>query len=185
MLMAALFSAGNGMVSTYLKEIAAVREIARISLFSWIYSAFLIAIRPFTGKLLDRKGVFIILIPSFVFASLGMIFIGLAPSLGMILAAAVFKALGQGNGQPSIQARAVKELPKERSGVASSTVMIGQNVGNAVAPIIGSFFVSDSYYGHRNLFVGFGVILVVGGLLLLFSQWRLEKRKEERGAVNA
>ncbi|MBR6406923.1 MAG: MFS transporter [Lachnospiraceae bacterium] len=185
MLMAALFSAGNGMVSTYLKEIAAVREIARISLFSWIYSAFLIAIRPFTGKLLDRKGVFIILIPSFVFASLGMIFIGLAPSLGMILAAAVFKALGQGNGQPSIQARAVKELPKERSGVASSTVMIGQNVGNAVAPIIGSFFVSDSYYGHRNLFVGFGVILVVGGLLLLFGQWRLEKRKEERGAVNA
>ena len=184
MLMAALFSAGNGMVSTYLKEIAAVREIARISLFSWVYSFFLIAIRPFSGKLLDKKGVFVILIPSFVFAALGMIFIGVAPTLGMILAAAVFKALGQGNGQPSIQARAVKQLPKERSGVASSTVMIGQNVGNAVAPIIGSFFVKDSAFGHRGLFVGFGVILAVGGFLLLFLQWTLEKKKKE-GAVNA
>ena len=93
----------------------------------------------------------------------------------MMLAAAVFKALGQGNGQPSIQAYSVKKLPKERSGVASSTVMIGQNVGNAVAPIIGSFFVKE--FGYQGMFCGFGGVLAVGGLLLLGIQLLIDRKK--------
>ena len=174
MLMAALFSAGNGMVSTYLAIIAEEREIANISLFFTVYSLFLIAIRPFTGKLQDKKGVFIILIPSFIFAAGGMILVGVGSSLGIMLAAAVFKAMGQGSGQPTIQAHSVKTLARERSGVASSTVMIGQNVGNAVAPIIGSFFVAS--FGYTGMFCGFGVILAAAGLLLIFIQSRLERR---------
>ena len=175
MLMAALFSAGNGMVSTYLAIIADERQIANISVFFTVYSVFLIIIRPFTGKLLDKKGVFVILVPSFVFAALGMIFVGIGSTLGMMLAAAVFKALGQGNGQPSIQAYSVKKLPKERSGVASSTVMIGQNVGNAVAPIIGSFFVKE--FGYKGMFLGFGGILAVFGIALIGIQFMIEKKK--------
>jgi len=176
MLMAALFSAGNGMVSTYLAIIADEREIANISIFFTVYSLFLVLIRPFTGKLLDKKGVYIILIPAFLFAALGMIFVGVGMSLGMMLMASVFKALGQGSGQPSIQAHSVKSLPKERSGVASSTVLIGQNVGNAVAPIIGSFFVKS--FGYQAMFCGFGVILALCGLLLLGIQYKLESRKQ-------
>ena len=175
MLMAALFSAGNGMVSTYLAIIAEEREIVNISLFFTVYSLFLIAIRPFTGKLQDKKGVFIILVPSFLFAAAGMILVGVGSSLGIMLAAAVFKALGQGSGQPTIQAHSVKTLSKERSGVASSTVMIGQNVGNAVAPIIGSFFVAS--FGYTGMFCGFGAVMAAAGLLLLFIQSYIERRK--------
>lgn len=175
MLMAALFSAGNGMVSTYLAIIADERHIANISVFFTVYSLFLIAIRPFTGKLLDKKGVYIILIPSFIFAALGMVFVGIGSTLGMMIASSIFKALGQGNGQPSIQAHSVKLLPKERSGVASSTIMIGSNVGNAVAPIIGSFFVNA--FGYRGMFCGFGGVLVAAGLLLLIIQYQLERKK--------
>ncbi len=174
MLMAALFSSGNGMVSTYLAIIAEERQIANISLFFTVYSVFLIAIRPFTGKLLDRKGVFIILVPSFLFAALGMILVGVGSGLGIMLAAAVFKALGQGNGQPSIQAHSVKVLSRERAGVASSTVMIGQNVGNALAPIIGSFFVKS--FGYTAMFCGFGVIMAAAGLLLILIQSRIEQK---------
>ena len=178
MLMAALFSAGNGMVSTYLTIIAEEREIANISLFFTVYSLFLIAIRPFTGRLLDRKGVFVILVPSFLFAALGMVFVGVGGSLGVLLAAAVFKALGQGNGQPSIQAYSVKKLSRDRSGVASSTVLIGQNVGNAVAPIVGSFFVKS--FGYTAMFCGFGVFMAAAGLVLIFIQSRTDKRIIEK-----
>ena len=174
MLMAALFSAGNGMVSTYLAIIAEERAIANISLFFTVYSLFLIAIRPFTGKLQDKKGVFIILVPSFIFAALGMVFVGIGQGLGIMLAASVFKALGQGSGQPTIQAHSVKTLSRERSGVASSTVMIGQNVGNAVAPIVGSFFVGS--FGYTGMFCGFGAFMAAAGLLLIFLQYSLEKR---------
>ena len=175
MLMAALFSAGNGMVSTYLTIIAEEREIANISLFFTVYSVFLIAIRPFTGRLLDKKGVYVILVPSFLFAALGMVLVGVGGSLGVLMAAAVFKALGQGNGQPSIQAYSVKMLSRERSGVASSTVMIGQNVGNAVAPIVGSFFVKS--FGYTGMFCGFGAVMAAAGLALIFIQSKVIERK--------
>ena len=170
MLVAALFSAGNGMVSTYLKIIANERSIANISIFFTVYSIVMIIIKPITGKLLDKKGPYFILIPSVIFAAAGMAVIGVSYSLGMMLMAAVFKALGQGNGTPSLQATAVKSLDKSRSGVAASTIQIGQNVGNAVAPIIGSFFVKS--YGYESSFIGAGAIILVFAMTLVLLQKR-------------
>ncbi len=175
MLMAMLFSSGNGLVSTYLKLIAEERAIANISLFFTVYSLFMIFLRPFTGKIVDQRGVFVILIPSFLFAAAGMIFVGLGTSLGMMLAAGAFKALGQGSGTPSLQAHCVKTFDKERAGVATSTIMIGQNVGNALAPIIGSFFVGS--VGYRGMFCGAGAIILLLGFVLVLLQYRTEKRK--------
>ncbi len=174
MLMAALFSAGNGMVSTYLAIIADERQIVNISLFFTCYSLFLVALRPFTGKLLDKKGVFLILVPSFLFAALGMVFVGVGTSLAMMLVASGMKALGQGSGQPSIQAYSVKRLSRDRAGVASSTIMIGQNVGNALAPIVGSFFVKS--FGYTGMFCGFGGLMAAAGLALIAVQYFIEKK---------
>jgi len=84
----------------------------------------------------------------------------------------VFKALGQGNGTPSLQAVVVKTLDKSRAGVASSTIQIGQNVGNAVAPIIGSFFVKS--FGYEPTFLGAGGMILGIGMLLVVLQRRKE-----------
>jgi len=177
MLMAALFSAGNGMVSTYLAILADERQIANISWFFTCYSLLLVALRPFTGKLLDKKGVFVILVPSFLCAALGMVFVGVGTSLAVMLLASAMKALGQGSGQPSLQAYSVKQLSRERAGVASSTIMIGQNVGNALAPIIGSFFVKS--FGYTGMFCGFGGLMAAAGLVLIAVQYALEKRRRQ------
>lgn len=175
MLMAMLFSSGNGLVSTYLKLIAEERAIANISLFFTVYSVFMIFLRPFTGKIVDKIGVFVILIPSFIFAAAGMIFVGIGSSLGMMLVAGAFKALGQGSGTPSLQAHCVKTFDKERAGVATSTIMIGQNVGNAIAPIIGSFFVGS--VGYNGMFCGAGVIILLLGFMLILIQYKVEKKR--------
>jgi MFS family permease len=175
MLLAALFSSGNGLISTYLAIVADERGIANIAVFFTVYSICMVALRPLVGKLLDKKGVYMILIPSVIFAALGMIFVGIGYSLAMMIMASVFKAFGQGSGTPSLQAHAVKTLDKSRAGVATSTIMIGQNVGNAVAPIVGSFFVTA--YGYEKMFCGFGVILLLAGMLILFLNHRKEKSK--------
>lgn len=174
MLLAALFSSGNGLVSTYLKIIGDERGIGDISLFFTVYSVCMVALRPLTGKLLDKKGVYIILIPSVFFAALGIFLVGISYTLGLLIVASVAKALGQGSGTPSLQAHVVKTLDKSKAGVATSTIMIGQNVGNAVAPIAGSFFVGP--FGYEGMFCGFGVILLVAGMAILFLQSRVEKK---------
>lgn len=182
MLMAVLFSGANGLVSTYIKLIAKERNIENIALFFTFYSAAMVVLRPLTGKLMDKKGVFIILIPSFFFAAVGMFFVGVGSTLAMILAAGVFKAMGQGSGTPSIQAYCVKSLDKSRAGVASSTILIGQSIGNAVSPILGSFVVKAA--GYETLFIGAGIIVLAGGLLLLMIQRNLDKKKEQLPALN-
>ena len=174
MLIAALFSAGNGLVSTYLAILADERGIANIALFFTLYSAVMVVLRPLTGKLLDRKGIYFIMIPSIISAALGMVLIGIGYSLGMMLLASVFKAFGQGSGTPSMQADAIKKLDKSKSGIAASTILLGQNAGNAVGPIAGSFFVKA--YGYEKMFVGFGIVIAVFGLIILYIHYFLSKR---------
>ena len=174
MLLAALFSSCNGLVTTYLRSIATARNIAGVGMFYTLYSVVMVLLRPLSGKLLDKKGVYIILIPSVAFAALGMIFIGIGKSLPLILTAGVMKALGQGNGTPSLQAHAVKRLDKARAGVATSTIQIGQNIGNALAPICGSFIVK--HYGYTTMFNGMGGLILIGGLLLILLQYKKETR---------
>ena len=171
MLLTALFSSANGLVSTYLDIIAGERSIGNISLFFTVYSVVLVASKPFTGKLLDKKGLSIIVIPAVIFAALGMALVGLASSLGLMLAAAVCKALGQGAGTPSIQAYTVKTLEPARAGVAVSTIQIGQNLGNALAPIGGSFFAES--FGYEAMFCGVGLFTLIAGMLLLV--WHARK----------
>ncbi len=165
MLITALFSAGNGLVTTYLDLVAQERSILNISLFFTVYSVAMVVSKPFVGRLLDTRGILFIMIPAILFAACGMFSIGIAYSLPLMLAAALFKAAGQGAGGPSIQAYVVKRIEPARTGVAVSTIQIGQNLGNAVAPVIGSFFVKS--YGYTNMFCGFGVLVAAMGLLLL------------------
>ena len=173
MLLAALFSSGNGMITTYLAIIAEERSITGIAVFFTVYSLCMVVLRPFTGRLLDKKGVYFLLVPSIIFAALGMALVGISWSLAGMLAAAVFKALGQGAGVPSLQAHVIKKLDKSRAGTATSTIQIGQNIGNALAPILGSFFVKS--FGYEQMFCGFGILLAGCGMLLLWLQYRKEK----------
>ncbi len=179
MVMAALLSGGNGLVSAFLVSIGNERGIANIALLFTAYSICMVFIRPFAGKLLDKKGIFVILFPAFLLAAVGLWLVGVGMVLAAMLAAGVLKALGQGAGVPSIQAHCVLLLGKERAGVATSTCQIGQHIGNAFAPILGGFAVEAS--GYRNTFCGYAVIMLIGGLALLLVQRFLEKRQSAAG----
>lgn len=174
MLLTALFSSANGLISTYLDILASERSITNISIFFTVFSVVLIIFKPLTGKLLDSRGMYLVIIPAVVFAALGMFFVGIASSLWVMLIAAVCKALGQGAGTPTIQAHAVKMLDKSHSGVAVSTIQIGQSLGNSIAPVLGSFLVKP--FGYTTMFCGFGGIILVAGFLFLVLQARREKK---------
>lgn len=174
MLLTALFSSANGLISTYLDILASERSITNISIFFTVFSVVLIIFKPLTGKLLDSRGMYLVIIPAVVFAALGMFFVGIASSLWVMLIAAVCKALGQGAGTPTIQAHAVKMLDKSHSGVAVSTIQIGQSLGNSIAPVLGSFLVKP--FGYTTMFCGFGGIILVARFLFLILQVRREKK---------
>lgn len=179
MLLATLFSSANGLATTYLDILATERGITNISLFFTAYAVALVFTKPLSGKLQDTKGLYFVMIPAVVFAALGTFIVGIAFSLGMMILAAVCRAFGQGAGTPCLQAHTVRTLDASRAGVAVSTIMIGQNLGNALAPIGGSFLVES--FGYEGMFCGMGVATLVIGWLLLFWNYKREKRAAAKG----
>lgn len=170
-----LFSCGNGLITAFMAVLGDERAIPNVTLFFTVYSIVLFVVRPFTGKLLDRKGLAIILYPSFVIAAAGMVVLGAASALWMVILAGALKALGQGAGAPSIQADVIRRMGRERAGIASSTCFIFQDIGNAIAPVIGG--VVATAYGFGNMFYGYAAILLIVGPVSLYLKRRSERKK--------
>ena len=54
--------------------------------------------------------------------------------------------------------------------------MIGQNVGNALAPIMGSYLVLAA--GYRAMMCSAGLMIAVLGLVLVAIQYKAERKSE-------
>lgn len=172
-----LFTSGNGLMNTYLAIMGDERGIPNVGLYFTAYSLVVLLVRPVAGKINDRFGLSAIMIPSFFLGATGMLCVAGAKNILPIIIAGGLKALGQGAAQPAIQAYSIRYLGKERAGVATSTCYIGQDLGNSIAPIMGSFVVSNFSYGV--MYAGYAALLLVGGLSCYFLQRHLEKKKRE------
>ena len=169
-----ILTLGNGIISYYLVDFGESRGIENISLFFTAYSITLLIIKPFIGKLQDKKGIKVILYPAFVLYAIGIVILSKAYTLIPVLIAAILKALGQGNGTPAIQAESVKRLPSDRSGVAISTCFIGQDIGNAVGPIFASS--TAGVVGYEMMFMIYAYLLILGfSLYILFNYFNKRK----------
>ena len=170
-----LFSAGNGLASNMMVLFGDARGIANIGLFFTAYSIAMVVVRPFAGKLVDKKGLRFVLYPAIVLSSAAYFVLGSATALWMVILAAILKAVGQGSGQPGIQSTCLRQIGREKAGVVSSTCYIGQDIGNAVAPVIGGIVVER--FGYANLFYGYAVVLLVGASLIFFLKYNYDVKK--------
>ncbi len=176
MFIAAILSIGNALVSTYLQLIGDERGIANIGLFFTVYSACMVVLRPLIGTIHDKKGIYVIMLPAILSASIGIALIGIGQTLMNMLVASVFKAVGQGIGTPSLQAEVIKQLDKSQSGVAASTILIGMNIGNAIGPMLTGMVVKQM--GYRSMFIWFAIISAVISYALMALRYRTDRNKK-------
>ena len=111
----------NGIIGSYIALLGDVRGIVNIGLYFTVNAAVLLLVRPLAGKLSDRKNGLLLVFPAMLLDGAALLLLGRAGALWMVSLAAVLKAMGQGSGQPTLQAASLKLLPPEKSGVASST----------------------------------------------------------------
>ena len=173
--LAAILSISNAWVTTFLALIAEERNILNIGLFFTVNSIAMVILRPLFGQLHDRKGLTFILIPAIICASLSTYLIGTGKTLWMMLAASIFKAIGQGIGTPSLQTEVIRKMDPSRSGVAASTVLIGMHIGNAFGPMLGGRILLNSSYEY--MFVSFAIVSAILSFLLMYIRYLIEKRK--------
>jgi len=169
-----LFSLMNGVTSSYLPMLGDERGIAGVSVFFTVSSLIVLVIRPFAGKLMDRRGLNVVLLPSLIFGAVAMFCIGCAWGIAPVLLAALLKGAAQSSGQASVQAECARRSPADRRGVALSTCYLGNDLGNSLGAWLGGCL--SGWWGYGTMFMISGVI-VASGLVMMAVQRKFDARE--------
>ena len=140
--------------------------------FFLIYAVVVILTRPVTGKLLDARGANIIIYPCLLIFAVGMYFFSSATTSIIFILAAIFIGIGYGNFTSVAQAVAVKETPRERMGLATSTFFILYDIGLGFGPYVLGKLVPSM--GYRSIFEWMVVVIVISIVLYYFLHGKKE-----------
>ena len=132
-----VLSGASGLASTYLALLGETRGIAGAGYYFTILAMIMLVLRPLSGRLSDRRGLALTLVPALACEVVGLALIAAAHSAAQISCAAIFLAVALGCGQPSLQAACIRKLGKARSSVATGTYYLGADVGQGFGPMPG------------------------------------------------
>lgn len=144
----AAFTMMNGVVSAFLVVFAVQQGIEGVSWHFTLNAAVLIFSRIVLARKMNAWTLKQNLYPAFFCGIAALLLIGGADTLMMLLIAAAVKAFAQGMSQPAIQTEGLRMVEPERRGVASSTIYIGGDLGQAVGPMLGGAVAQSVGYGR-------------------------------------
>jgi predicted MFS family arabinose efflux permease len=161
-LVAGTFSFVNGIVASYLLLYADEVGVKGISIYFTVCAIVLFIVRPFSGKLMDKKGIRVTVLPGLILTAFAMFMLGRSSSLILILITGAIRSVGQGAAQPSLQAGCISAVGEDKSGVATSTYYLGGDVCQGVGPMIGGVIIGNiaGVAGYTTLFNISGVLLL-------------------------
>ncbi len=165
---------------TFLTPFAAERGLATpASFFFIVYAIATFVTRPFTGKLFDRKGDRVVMIPAFIAFILGMGLLATVYRPTAMLIAAALLGFGVGTVQASGLALAVRIAPDDRLSLANSTFYAMLDIGVGIGPFL--LGIIQPAFGYGGLFTAMaGVAIVALAAYLWVSRKRGTLQRELR-----
>lgn len=150
----------------------------------WVYfigfAAMILITRPFVGRVFDRRGHVIIIIPGSIFMIMGLIILSYANSTLLLIISSLFYGLGYGAVQPSLQAWTVNRSPHNRKGAANGTFLSSMDLSYTLGAIFLSFIAERSNYAFMYRFSTIFIVL----LLVIYSYEIFENNtKEKKGQL--
>lgn len=117
---------------------------------TWIYFvghvSMILITRPFAGKLFDRKGHAVVIVPGVILMITGLTILSYAASESTLLLASLFYGLGYGAAHPSLQAWAINRSPANRKGAANGTFLSSLDLGYAVGAVLLGLIATHTNY---------------------------------------
>ena len=143
--------------------------------FFVIYALTMFVTRPFTGKLFDRRGAHVVMVPAFVSLGVGMAVLGTANSGLGVFAAAALCGFGVGTAQACGLTIAVQKTPIENIGLANSTYYALLDTGVGLGPMVLGLLIP--YLGINGVYLAMtGVAAAALVLFLIISRKPKPKR---------
>ncbi|SDN42146.1 Predicted arabinose efflux permease, MFS family [Actinomyces ruminicola] len=116
--------------------------VADIGMFFTAYALAIVISRPLAGRISDRHGLAVVIVPGMAVFGLAFVVVSQAHSLAMFLVAGVLSALGYGICQPAVQTWCLISVEPARRGIASNTNYIGVDLAYLVMPVVAGAIVS-------------------------------------------
>jgi predicted MFS family arabinose efflux permease len=170
-LVGGMFSLCNGVVNSFLILSGEQRGIQGLGLFFSVSAAAIFVLRIVIGRFIDRADLTLVVDVSLAFGAASMLLVGIAPSLTLILVAAVMKAVGHSAAQISLQTACINKVSPLRTGVAVSTFYIGADIGQGFGPILGGEI--SNLFGYKAMFASYAVLMLA--VLLIFTIYQRRK----------
>jgi len=148
-------------VLTYINFYAIELNLTQVASFFFIaYSVAILISRPFSGKLLDRKGADYVMYPAIILFAIGMFILSSARSGIMLLVASAFIGFGYGNIHSCCQAISIKSVPPEKIGLSTTTFSIFLDIGLGFGPYLLGTVIGILTYSQ--LYAVLAVVVLLG-----------------------
>ena len=141
------FSSVTSYLTLYGKDIGLLSVMAY---FFIVHATCVLCSRPFTGKLMDKKGANIVVYPCLLLFAFGMLMYSQAAASWMIIVAAMCMGLGFGNFNSAAQMIAVKSAQPQRLGLATATYFIFLDLGFGLGPYVLGYIIE--HVGFHTLY---------------------------------
>jgi len=122
-------------VIAYLVLFGAERHLERVWIFFIGYALMILATRPFIGRLFDRRGHAVIILPGCVAMLLGLLTLSLTDSTALLVVSSLLFGFGYGAVHPSLHAWAVNRCPVDRKAAANGLFLSAIDLGYIVGAI--------------------------------------------------
>jgi predicted MFS family arabinose efflux permease len=119
----------------------------------------MMSLRPFTGKIYDRKGPSYVIYPALALFAVGLIVLSQINSLIGFMFAAIFIGMGFGSVQPCLQTLAIQRAAPQRIGHATSTFFTFYDLGIALGSILLGILITAQGYSMSYLLCAVIVLL--------------------------
>ncbi|MBP2651704.1 MAG: major facilitator superfamily 1 [Firmicutes bacterium] len=121
-------------------------QMDNIWVFFLCFVIMVVISRPYAGKLFDKRGHAVVILPGAIFMIIGLLFLSYTHSIYDLIIAAIFYGLGFGAVQPSLLAWAINRSPLARLGAANGTFLSFVDLGFALGTILLGFIATNTTY---------------------------------------
>lgn len=143
------------------------------SVFFIVFAASMLLVRPWVGKIYDRKGPSAVIYPSFIFFAIGLVIVSLISNQWILWLSAVFIGIGYGSLFPCLQTLAIQSVDKQRMGHAISTFFTLFDLGLAIGSVAMGILIA--YWGFETTYVLSAVLVIV--TILVYRHYVAKKQK--------
>lgn len=164
LLLGLLMSSCDTYIVLYAKQI----NVENIFVYFIVTTIAEMSTRMFSGKLYDKKGMNVLIVPGAIIGLISCIIVAHATNMLMICIFAMFYGAAMGMIFPVLEANAMKKVSPERRIAANATFYNFLDIGSGLGPLF--FGATAQLAGYSNTFFMSGLIFVAMLVIMAFKK---------------